>query len=295
MNAARFTVSAAAALALLSVNTLLVAAPTPYTPDAGTQLLYHLDETTGTTATDSSGHERNATYGSQVLKGQAAQTGFGTAIQSQSSSSARTTFTDTGKGNTSFLYAGTTPDFTIEAWVKMKSPVVGSYAKVIDVQPVGSVPIDYSLFIFNNAANPQTLSFGDATTANKVFVGGGLTWDPNTWYHIAAVVHQDTLTPANSYIKLYRNAAGDLTPHVVASLSGATALLATNSSTADRMFDIGNYYGANGAYYFPGEIDDVRFSNVARTSFDTLVPEPATAALILLGGGILAMRRRRGL
>lgn len=273
-------------VACLALGVHASAAPVPYTPSASTQLLYHLNETSGTTAADASGHGRDATYGANVILGQPAQPGFGYAISSQTGLAGRTYYTDTGTGVDSFLYASGAVDFSVDTWVKLDNLDFTSRPVIFSVQPNGSTEVDYNLALLpsTNSFHPRALTFSDNGDANKVFVNGGLTWDTDTWYHIAVEVHQDTETPENSYIRIYRNAAGD-TPTVVAERNGADALITSSSLEADRNFEIANQYGNSGKDFFPGEVDEVRFSRI--------VPEPGTVAMTFLLGLGLAIPRRR--
>ena len=270
----------------LSLGALASAAPLPYTPDADTQLLYHLDETSGTIAADASGNGRDATYRSQVILGQTAQAGFDKAIRPQASLNARTTYTDTGAGTDSFLYADANASFTIDSWVKLDVTGYTGTSTIFTVAPSGSALMDYRLGVIgtDNVANAGALSFSDRGRTNKLFTSGGLDWDVNTWYHVALEVNLDPDTPANSFIRIIRNAA-DEAPVVLAELTGAAALIANDASIADRNFEIGNQYANNGDNFFPGLVDEVRFTRV--------IPEPATGALGLLGLSVMMFKNRR--
>lgn len=252
---------------------------------------YHFDETTGTTAVDSSGYGHNATYGAGVTKGLPAPLpGLGTSVHP--ASNGRITFTDTStdpdKGKESFLYHLPTQGLSFEAWVRLDAGGVPAGTSILfAIQPVGVVARDLSLTILgtDNAFHPGALSIGDNAVVNRAYVQGGLTWVPETWYHIGITIenHGDGTTTYN----IYRNTTGDSintsTPLTLA--TGPTANLSPvlHDSDARRHLDIGNYYGNSGNSFFPGQIDEVIFRSI---------PEPSILLLWGLGASVLAFRKR---
>lgn len=271
-------------------------AQTPYSPNGSTMLLYHLNEISGTTAVDSSGNNRDAVYEipKVVLGLPSASASLGTAISSgPSEGGTRTCWTDT-KGADSVLLPATTTDFTVEAWVKMSGGMIAKTQRIAVVQPVGDTKVDWSFEIIGsgNQYHAGALSVSDSAVSNRVFKGGGMTWDANTWYHVAFVY--DDLGDGTATYSLYRTAAGDTTADLV--LSTTTDKLVSNSATGNRMFNIANFYGDSGLQLFNGSVDEVQLSSVARTAADfstTLaVPEPAAVGLISIGLGALMLKWR---
>lgn len=101
----------------------------------------------------------------------------------------------------------------------------------------------------------------------------------NTWYHVAAVSDGTTL-------ELYLDGV----------LQGSTAFTGgLFNPNPDTIWTLGRgqYNGGNGDF-LNGKIDEVRFSDAALSSsqFLNAVPEPASAALAMLGACALLKRRR---
>jgi len=271
-----------------------------YTTDANTVALYHLNETSGSTAFDSSGNNWNATIGSTVSKGRPSQPGLYTSMKTAASlSTGRISYLDTSttNGQQSELYTMASTAFTLEAWIKFDSLEFTSNVMIAAVQPFQNVVYDYRLGVLGSGgANPYALTFGTGSTPNMAFPLGGLSWTVDQWYHVAVTVENTGPGASDTVIKLYRNVAGDsTTPSPIYTTTRGDLVLNT-SSTAQRQLEIGNYYGANGAYYFPGSIDEVRVSNIARTEFSTLaIPETSTTAMLGIGAVLLflVIRKRK--
>jgi len=266
-----------------------------YTTDAHTIALYHLDETSGSVAFDSSGNNRNAAIGSGVSKGRSSQVGLGTSMKGASSlTTGRISYVDTTttNGQESIFYTTGTSNFTLEAWIKFDSLDFASNIIIAAVQPVGNVNYDYRLGILGTGSgtNAYSLTFGTGATPNLAYTVGGLSWEIDQWYHIAVTVENTGDGASDTRIKFFRNVAGDSTTPTPIFTGSGRADLVMNSSTAQRQLEIGNYYGANGAYFFPGSIDEVRFSDIARTEFLTLaIPETSTTAMIGIGAMLLCL------
>lgn len=264
--------------------------PSPYLPEAGTAILYHFSEGTGTTVADASGNARTGTFASATVTWQDGQTGFGKAILPNQANDnwGRVAYTATGAGTNSFLYSKAAADFTVEAWIRMLTPLRFQNAHILTVQPVSSADTDWQFFIFgtNNEWNPGALSFGD-NSGNKAFAGGGLSWDTNVWYHVAAVVHQDFATPANSYCRIYRTPAGTSPAIKVGEMSVGYAtrnIAPVTWNNNDRVLNIGNFYGDSGVRWFNGRVDEVRYSTTARapSEFTTLLPRKQGSTVVVV-------------
>lgn len=238
----------------------------PYIADTATQLLYHFDEPAGSTgARDYSGRERIATYGTGVVAGNSGQLFFTRAIQAGQGNSNRTYWKDVGTGQASFLYSAASADFTIEGWFKLGATdnLATHPAMLFGVQPDGSTNSDYHLYIKpGNATNPLSLVFRDRQ--RFLVYTNSLSWDTGVWYHIAIVAKVNS-NNTTTYT-LYRTVAGDNSADVVESM--AQPHLTPDTSTADRVFSVGNLYGDNGDDFFEGLIDEVRFSTTAHSAAD---------------------------
>lgn len=292
-----------AIVALCGTTLCSLHAQTPYVTDGNTVLLYHLDEgANAMTAVDSSGYGRNATYdmGEDVQRGLPSISSLmGNAIRPASGVYVgRTYYTDTttvdDQGQDSVLYQTAAGDFTVEMWLKFDSlDFTGSVSLfTIQTEQFTGVNIDMSLTIIGSGSPFQgALALGDSNGANRAFMVGGYEWGIDTWYHVAVTVQKNG--DGNSEVLFYINQAGaSTTPSPVASWTIADLVL--NSSDERRAVEIGNYFGNGGESFFPGMIDEVRYSNIVRTEFDTLaVPEPSTVAILGLGLGVILMRLSR--
>ncbi|MFV0416922.1 MAG: LamG-like jellyroll fold domain-containing protein [Chthoniobacterales bacterium] len=255
----------------------------PYTADGNTMLLYHFDQNSGATAApDSSGNGRNATYGSGTTSGLTSATGLDRAFSGTDTNTGRVFYTDpTTPGTDSFLYDMVNNDFTVEMWVKFDDVTfsTGGNRRLFAIQPTGSTDVDLQLSIINysNATYGGALSLGNTGALNRTFTTTPYNWVADEWYHIAIAV---TTTGGTNTANFYINQAGDsATPTPWATTTFGS--LTPSSSTSTRTISFGNMYGNNGDSYFPGVIDEVRVSNIARTEFQTLIPEPSVAALSL--------------
>lgn len=286
------------ALALLTGSAW---AQAPYTTDANTLLLYHFNEGSGaTTAVDSSGYSRDATYGSSVTTGLPAQTGMGNAAQTTNSlNNGRITYTDTANpnGKNSFLYSLSSSSFTLEAWVKPNASFFSDFTSgnspIIAIQPDGySADIDLQFSILASGGN-YYFALGDMAGPNRVWTyTAPLNWVADTWYHVA-VTGYETVTPGEWNYTFYNNVAGDSTTPSAwgGTVWGNTIMSPVSGTTNMRGVEVGNYYGNGGESYFRGEIDEVRLSNMARTEFQT-IPEPSVVFLLGLGLLLLVFHAR---
>jgi len=252
----------------------------PYTPDAHTAALYHLDETSGTTAADGSGNGLGLTASSSPLNGADGVVGIGAAAGP---------FPDGASQLGRSLSAPEvavfdTDHFTIEAWVQ---------------DPALTADHD-GVFAYRNG-NSSRFQFGVLGTAGRLALGiqrddtggyynmqtGGLTWADDEWYHIAVTYDSNTAAANDSIVTFYQTPYGETDAILVAQLLGQPDL---EPLTAGGTLRLGGFDGIDGRS-FGGWLDEVRYSNVVRRGFNLYIPEPATLAL--LGGGLLALLRRR--
>lgn len=267
----------------------------PYTTDTNTLFLYHFDETSGTTAYDSSGNGLDATYGSSMNIGLPSVTGLSNTIKTTNNLNGRTTYLDTtSPGTNSFLYNLSAGDFTIETWVRLDENFSSGNRFLAAIQPEGVALWDLSFTILASSGN-YYLALGDKNGPNRVWtVGKPITLTLGTWYHLA--VTGTALTNGTNWsYKFYYTEAGGGTTTPTALYTNINTYLAPRdaNSTNNRILGMGNYYGDNGLAYFPGLIDEVRISDIARTEFMTLIPEPTTLFLLGTGAALLFLRRRR--
>lgn len=276
--------------------------PTPLANDANTLFLYQFNETSGTTAADTSSNGRNATYGPNVNLGQPTVFETGKSILSQQNillDSATYWQAPGGSAKTSILSTAIYQnDFTVEMWVNWNSGTPADQVKALfAIQPIGSTAIDVSFGTLrpDNPFHANGLTISSDSGSNIAFDNGGTLWTADTWYHVAMVVDYQG---ADTNYKIYWTEEGVTTPNLVENKTTATGI-ALNGSTADRQLVIGQEYGDSGKRFWSGEMDAFKFSNKALTSEELgatlqMIPEPASA-LLLVSGLIAAWKiRRRG-
>ncbi|QNN23762.1 LamG domain-containing protein [Planctomycetales bacterium ZRK34] len=186
-----------------------------------------------------------------------------------------------------------TQTFTIEAWVR--NPELDGHDHVFGYRDGGDSRV--SLRVGSNGQ--LGLAFQDATTPTSLFTlvtSTNLTWDADTWYHIA-VTYEGDGAGNDSIVNFFRTALDDLTGHaqLVNTVTGVKDLAAL---TPGGQLQIGNVDGIT-QRNFGGDIDEVRYTNAALAAYEfnlalpEAVPAPAAlpAGLVMLS--TLALRRRR--
>jgi len=262
-------------LLLLGIATASLPAQTPYAADDDTLFLYHFDEgdNPARVFTDSSGNGRDAIYGSAARAGLESVKGLELSAATAGKLEGRITWKDTSESNgkNSLLYKLPSGEFTIEAWVK-PGPEFENFKSenrhLVVIQADGAPYADFS-FSVHAADGKYYLAIGDMGGPNRSWTHTApLDWKIGEWYHVA--VTGEEVADGFRY-SFFSNPAGDtsISPTPIYSTVN-TPLEPQNSSADPRSLEIGNYYGNNGESYFPGQIDEVRISNIARTEFETL-------------------------
>jgi hypothetical protein len=282
------------ALAGLSLGLGLAAGPasaaiTPYTPDAQTAVLYHLDEATGAYSTgsyidDSSANNldlRSPSGDSSPFLGVAGPSGLGTAATLTTDTTRAFRFGSDDIGdNLSF------DQFTIEAWVRNPS---GTNPAVFYVQDSGAAQRVFFRLNQTTAGAAVQLVYNNATTGTTTLTSSTRTvLAPDAWYHVAVTYDDQGDTAAgDSVVTFYLTPETSSDRVEVGSFTGRADLKPLSGS--GELLEIG---GSGGNNELGGDLDEVRYSNVVRDSFN-LIPEPGSLALVSLGALMLVRRRQR--
>lgn len=297
----------AIAIAAATVSSSQAAITGPYTADANTLMLYHLDEASGafdnlgTTGSsfdldDNGGATGRDAIGSGGL-GDTAFSGFGSSFNALDSGDGTyhgSTVTDGGgafgtgvpAGPTQANYQGADGAFTWEAMVRTSTL---SGQQIIIARDTSTGTRGPNFFIngdlnFGDPAGPDgTLDVAIPNTGDHAFVA-------DEWFHVAVAYDGNEGVAGNLSFYWTR----------VAEQFGEANLIGTETITAD----VGT--GSEGSHYvggysrgafrleLKGSIDEVRISDVARQSNEFIfVPTPAALPAGLALIGLLATRRQR--
>ena len=249
-------------VALCPIVSVRGTTPSPYRPDADTVMLYHFNETSGV-ADDASTNNYDGTVGSKVVRGTNGMPGFGTAYNFASNTSPNAVTTATiadGTVLSPFNLQRYTNGFTIEAWVRNVRTGTADRATIASIG-VGSGR-QAELYVTTDGK----LQFYDLDGGSKINpVSAVLQWQNGVWYHVAAVI---AINGANASCTIYQTPAGTGVPQQVG--------LKSTTSWAGFTSEAGGYYFTFGTCAVSverslgGDMDEVRFSGVPRTKFDTL-------------------------
>jgi hypothetical protein len=196
-----------------------------YTPDANTVLLLHMNETSGSTATDASSFGNSgAVTGASIASGR-----FGNARNFDGTSQYITIPANTSLNQSTY---------TLEAWIKI--PFVSTFEQDIICKGPAS---DYELRLSNSKVTAIL------TNSNLSYPCLGKTVvTANAWHHVAATCDV-SLGKLRVYLDGVKEKETDL-PFM--------------PSVKDGQLVIGALYNAN-SLFFSGLIDEVRISNKARS------------------------------
>jgi hypothetical protein len=234
------------------------------TTAAHADLLSHwkLDETTGTTASDSADGNPGTVYGAQWVTGR-----LGGALSFDGVNDY------VNLGNSSSLKPSL--PLTISTWVKLSTVDIDQEILCLDNQSTNY----YGIWFFVQSDNTLQISYGDGGSpgpSSRRTKVGTTALASDEWYHIAAVLRGPT------DMDLYINAAADTG---IYDGTGGNLMYSTGTSLI----------GCNSRFesYLSGVLDDVRLYDraLSQSEIYALTPEPAT--LFLLGLGSLALLRKR--
>ncbi|MBT3511803.1 MAG: LamG domain-containing protein [Candidatus Pacebacteria bacterium] len=206
-----------------------------YTVDGNTIALWHINEGTGTSISDSSGNGNNATFAasapSWTTSGQ-----INGAIDCESSSSQYATI---GSGD----IVSTQTQLTVEAWIKPES--IGP--NIVGILGEGGA---FRLMI-GKSGEVRLLIKGNPSNTKKTYIASTTPITAGSWHHVAGVWNGSAGTWA-IYVNGTQVGGGTST---ITSLDGGDG---NNAALCN------GYSGA--LLFFDGLIDEVRISNIARTS-----------------------------
>lgn len=207
-----------------------------YDPYLGAVVLYLKGDgsNNGTTFTDSSPRGKTATrYGTPVTS--TASSKFGTASLYFDGNGDYLEYAD----STDFEFGAGT-DFTVEAWVRRLGNSAGAQVSLIVCKRGAGGTSAYQLSINDTTGSLSFDIWDSANTGYNPIVSPGLTWDTNTWYHVAAC-RQGT----NWY--LWRDGV---------SVATGTSSVAIRDTT--DTFTVGGWSAFSGQRGFNGYIDELR-------------------------------------
>ena len=201
-------------------------------PDANTALLFHINETSGSTVADVASYINNGTAtGTTIVDGR-----FGKARDFNGTSDYISVSNSASLNPTSAL--------TVEAW--FKTPTSATQAIVSKYNYYSGVASEMGFVITKN--NMGRLKFIVGSGTNELSINGTKNVYDDKWHHVAGVYD-------GSNLRLYLDGKLD-------SMKAAPGAL--NQTTLDMLIGAVRYYGIIQYEWFAGLIDEVRISDVAR-------------------------------
>lgn len=265
------------------------AAVTAYTNDANTLHLWHMDEAgPGGTASSSTSGVNLAIQNGATL-GNTGFTGFGNSASTLVGAATNAGFS--GGTQLASGLTGATGAFTFEAMVTLRDLGGGQQfishegdgtqsSRAFHFKTSGSGFLNFT----NIASGGSPANAAIPTTGIHAFVA-------NEWFHVAATYTGDETATNNFNFYWTRVDSGATTANLV----GTSTMTRDILGTANNTLAIGNEFRGTPTGSTQGLIDEVRISDIARTSdqFIFSVPEPSSTALLGLGGLAMILRRRK--
>jgi len=261
----------------------------PYSADANTLHLWHLDEADPGPAAPASGvtGSFNLTPSGGASLGATSFTGFGTA----GDTSGATAEGLQGSSIPVSSVTGAGGAFTMEAIIRTAETT--SIQQIVSMDNSSSNPnrpfqfrMDGgNLRFINIAGGVQQILTAIPTTGDDAFVA-------NQWFHVAVTYNGSENTADN--LKFYWTRM-DETQTVANQITGPFTMT-SDLGGISTTFGVANEYRGSQDNNLEGFIDEVRISDIARTADDMMfiIPEPSTLLLTVVGLlGLLGCGRRR--
>lgn len=213
--------------------------------DIHTVALWHMNEGSGTTASDSSGNGNVGTLSGSTPPSwnSSANSKLGNSSLSFNGTTAYVSVAN----ESNFDFERTQP-FSIEAWVKY--PTAGSNQDIFSKMANTSPYTGYEFWI--DTSNRLNFYLINSWTNNALYVNGQTTINDTNWHHIA--VTYDGSSKASG-VNIYIDGKKEILTVTYDTLS------ATILNNISPMIGTRN----NSTLFFSGSIDEVRISNIART------------------------------
>ena len=241
-----------------------------YATDANTLLLFHMDETSGTTVTDASGNANNGTANGTTIVG--GRFGNGRSLNGTSDYI-----------STSTLYTSPNP-FTVELWFNTTTTNGGKLIGFGDTQRGQSSSVDRHIYMTNSGQ----LDFG-VYVGSDVEIQSPVSYNDGKWHHVAASL-------SNLGMMMYVD--GCL-------VAQNTRITSAQSFSGYWKIGYDNLYiwpNQPTSYFFQGIVDEIRISSKARLpqEFDLQLPPINLSASVSKttvhlswqnGGGIAPLMR----
>jgi autotransporter-associated beta strand protein len=265
----------------------------PYTPDANTLHLWHLDEGAAPAVDSAPGGTNLLILAGGATLNNASFTGFGTALNTLATTNAYLaplTYTGNANDNVLMTYADTnTGAFTCEAIIRIDfDPATFTYGQPLylvtaenlesgsqrpwqwAILPNGTSGTTFRLrFFAGGSAAPNNITFAIPTTGPDAIAQGN-------WYHVAVTFSGGA---ASGTLKQYWTLLDS--GRVQANLIGsATMNNLSPKATGAPAFQIGNVGRGNNFSGFRGLMDEVRLSNIERPAGGMMFNPPANVVIV---------------
>jgi len=252
----------------------------PYTADAHTLHLYHLDETAANIIDYGNGYNNvkiNLWPNNVPSLGAAAYSGFGTSLndaQALAVNSGAAIGAGPGSGTTPVTYAntqfqGADGSFTYEVYIKLNQistlPYGGNGQAMILGHDGGNGNRNWDLK--QSGANGIMFASNPDVAADQISftipTSGADAWNASSWFHLAVTFDGPTKAAKMYWTKVTPTVSG---AHLIASKTLQDAAM---TGTTD--FTVGASARAWPQRYIDGYIDEVRISDIVRAAADMIV------------------------
>jgi len=267
----------------------------PYSADANTLHLFHLDATSGNYVDSGNAPLKHQTI-IGTTRGTFAPSGFGNSFTVTSSDLGNNSLTKgvtTANNDSQSDYQGADGAFTYEALINVSTiqNVAGEQQMIITRESDGATSARSFQFRLNAGDLHFTGVSGEGGVAAAIPTTGDHAFVPNDWFHVAVTYNGNPGDAQN--LKLYWTGLGSSATE--ANLIGSGQIASDIAGTDGGIFAIGVMRRSGYRAPLLGSIDEVRISDIARApdGFLFAIPEPSALTLAVLGGLALLGRRRQ--